>query len=319
MRALITGARGQDGTLLRERLVERGFEVLGVDRAVARNDARDEGIRALDIRDESALRKIVEEFGPNQIYHLAACHHSSEERSGVHLDREMVETNFRSAAVLTTLVAERFPSCRILLAGSSQMYRPIAGRTIVIDEGTIMNPSSFYGWTKAWSRELMAQYRDRRGVFGTTVILFNHESRLRAPHFVTRKISMAAARASIGEAPKLHLMDIYGQADWSSATDIVEAMYLALAAAQPADYVLASGEARRVVDVLEAAFGAVGLDWRDHTTFDHAADRADGALVGDATRARTSLGWLPRTSFDDMIAEMVHSDVKLRTETGQRK
>jgi GDPmannose 4,6-dehydratase len=284
--------------------------VLGIDlpdrnRALVTNMA----IRHVHLTDEPELRSLFSSFRPDEIYHLAACHHSSEDVDDVHLSREMVETNFGAAEILCSIVAERLPTCRILLAGSSQMYRAVPGRTIVVDEGSPMNPASFYGRTKAWSRDLLDYYREHFGVFGTTAILFNHESPLRPATFVTRKITLAAARARLGLEPQLHLLDISSATDWSSASDVVEGMRLSLCAREPLDYVLASGVARRVEQVLDVAFQSVGLDWRGFATFGPPPATPRGTLVGNATRARDSLGWKPRTGFERMIGEMVEFDV----------
>jgi GDPmannose 4,6-dehydratase len=312
VRALVTGAGGQDGSLLVRLLVSHDIQVLGVDRSDAA-DGRHEGaeMRAIDVTDEGAITRLMADFKPDQVYHLAACHHSSEAAGHVALERQMIETNFRSAEFLIEYIAERLPNTRILLAGSSQMYRALDGECLVVSESTPMNPSTFYGRTKAWARELLAYYRNERGIFGTTAILFNHESPRRSPQFVTRKITMAAARAKRGRPEQLHLRDISAKTDWSSASDVVEGMRLMLGASEPDDYVLASGKARRVQDVLDAAFGFVGLDWRALTTFDPPSAGPQSELVGNSLRIRQSLGWQAAVTFEAMIEEMVASDILL--------
>lgn len=302
MRALITGAAGQDGTLLRRLLARRGVQVLGVLRP-GQADAD-----APSLTDASAVKKLFDHFAPDIVFHLAAAHHSSEGTTDGALKREMEDTNFRAAELLAETIAERRPQCRLLLAGSSQMYSAPDVGELVVSEDTPMAPSTFYGETKARSREMLGRLR-QRGVFGVTAILFNHESELRPPQFVTRKISMAAARAKRGLTTQLHLRDITSRTDWSSAHDIVEAMWLALNAPEPADYVLASGTAHSIQDVLEVAFGSVGLDWRTFTTFDPPPPVPRGVLVGDASRAKATLGWTPKVSFEEMIRDMVRADM----------
>lgn len=263
----------------------------------------------MDITDNGAVRHVISDFKPDHIYHLAACHHSSERSRAIELDTEMVAVNFRATELLLSTIARVRPKCRILFAGSSQMYSAPAGHSLLVNEDTPMNPVSFYGYTKSWGRELFAHYRDKRGIFASTAILFNHESPMRRPDFLSRKISIAAARAKLGGTPKLHLLDISRRTDWSSAEDVVEGMRLALSAQVPVDYVFASGMARGVDDALEIAFSSVGLNWKEFATFDHPDKGTGGVLAGDATRARNALGWRPSISFPQMLSAMVASDI----------
>ena len=316
MRALVTGAAGQDGTLLCALLAERGHEVVGLGRnASSGSPAAHVRMLRCDVTQADLIDSVVSDFQPEMIFHLAAAHHSSEETGSVALDQAMVATNFHALEIIVAAIMKRQPSCRVFMAGSSQMYQPTGGRTVV-DETTPMRPSSFYGFTKSWARQLIEHYRTQRGVHAGMGILFNHESPLRAPKFVTRKITMAAAWAALGEPPNLHLRDIASESDWSSALDVVEGMLLAASAPEPGDFVFASGVAHRVEDVLEAAFGAVDLNWREFTTFDIPPGQRRGCLVGKATRARERLGWSPKIGFREMIAGMVRSDLELLRTTG---
>ena len=311
MRAIITGARGQDATLLGRLLLSQGHQVLGTerpDKAVGHSGMRSV---CVDLSDRSAVESLIKEYQPDQIYHLAASHHSSEQRGDLTQDREMVGTNFSAAEVLLSAIALIRPTCRLLLAGSSQMYAPTHGGVNTIDEDTPMVPTTFYGQTKAWSRHLLDHYRKQRSVFGTMVILFNHESRLRSPLFLSRKVTMAAARARAGQPGGLRIRDIRAAIDWSSAHDFVEAMRLAIMAATPEDYVVASGIATKVEEVLEIAFGAVGLDWREHTTVESPVGGDRPVLIGNPARARKVLGWSSQTTIRRMIEDMVAFDLSL--------
>jgi GDPmannose 4,6-dehydratase len=303
MRAIVTGAGGQDGTLMCGLLRSKGLEVLGIGRPRKPGD--------LELTDDAAVSALIRDFAPDRIFHLAAAHHSSEEAVDVDFERQMIETNFRAAEVLVASVAKCRPGCRLLLAGTSQMFRAAAGERRVIDEATPMSPSSFYGRTKAWSRELLAHFRDKWGVFGGTAILFNHESVLRPEKFVTRKVTMAAARAKTRQPVSLELLDLDGSTDWSDASDVVEGMRRCLEADAPADYVLASGRAHSIRELLETAFGAVGLDWRNYVQPRSVAPNGRGVLTGDATRARQRLGWEASIPFETTIREMVAHDVAL--------
>jgi GDPmannose 4,6-dehydratase len=309
VRALVTGAAGQDGTLLRRLLEAEGVEVLGLD-ARQPDASSDRGpVSVLDITDRNAFARVIASFRPDEIYHLAACHHSSEKEGGRPLDARMIATNFATTEVIVTTVAEQFPTCRILFAGTSQMYTP--GISAPVTEATPMAPATFYGLTKSWSRQLLSFYREQRGLFCSTVILFNHESPLRGPEFLTRKITLAAARASRTGQSDLHLRDVTAQVDWSSARDIVRGMRLALSVSTPRDFVLASGEAHSVRDVLDVAFGYVGLDWREYTRYDPPPAHPSTPLVGDPSRIETEAGWRREKTFQSMIEEMVMEDLSL--------
>lgn len=309
MRAIITGAKGQDGKLLRSSLEGRGYLVLGIDRP--RPDlvnAHTGDFVRLDLTDEMAVKRVFHEFEPDEIYHLAACHHSSEQK-GLQLEREMIRTNFQAVEVLVAVIQKFRPACRLFIAGSSQMYRAEGRGLTVIDESTSTTPSTFYGFTKAWSRELLAYHRRNNGLFGCMGILFNHESCLRPATFLSRKISIAAAHAKLGYSAKLQIRNIASEVDWSAAEDVVEGMRLALSASSPQDYVLASGRSHRVSEVLDIAFDYVGLNWRNYTEFEEPSDRRESALVGNAQKARIALGWQPYITFEKMIRQMVAYDL----------
>jgi len=304
--------RGQDGRLLHTLLASRGEEIVGIDRPRNKSalDNTDEFLQ-LDLCDEKAVFKLLAEYRPDRIFHFAACHHSSEQNDDATVERQMIRTNFLAAEVLLAGVLKICPSCRVLMAGSSQMYRPVGAGQTVIDEATATNPATFYGHTKAWSRELLDHYRNRHGLFCLMAILFNHESPLRGPRFLTRKVTMAAARAYLGQPPNLQIRNISAAVDWSSAQDFVEAMSCAMDGTEPADYVLASGRATTVEELLGIAFGAVGLDWRDHTVSESESAMSVPTLVGDAGRALRVLGWQPRESFTELITRMVTYDLQL--------
>jgi len=302
MKVLITGAAGQDGTLLRRFLRGRGHEILGIARRIDSSAECSEELVRLDITDMAAVATTIREFAPEQVYHLAVCHQSSDQQSTIALDQEMLRTNVLALQTIASTLVEHLPACRLLSAGSSRMYSATAA-DCVVDEQTGMSPSTFYGWTKAWARELVAFYRERHGLYGVTAILFNHESPLRASTFVSSKITHAAARAKRHGRCELHLRDVGAAADWMSAGDAVEAMVLALSAPDPLDYVVASGTRHTVQDILEVAFGHVGLDWREFTRSDRSTAPGQPAVIGDPSRIRKA-GWTPRVTFSQLISEM---------------
>ena len=293
--ALVTGIRGQDGSLLAELLTERGYRVVGLARA------------ELDIAAHpEALAEVVARVRPDEIYHLAAAHRSSEpgtvEDDALHA--QMTAVNYAAPLVLARALLAQGHG-RLVFAASSQMYTP-ALPPLRIDETTPRAPASYYGGTKARALAELAELRASRGLAVSTAILFNHESPRRSPAFVSRKITQAAARIAAGRERELVLLDTSSRADFSSARDIVEGLH-AMALAAPDDRVLASGELRAIHELCAAAFGAVGLDWRDHVR----STREPGerpALVGDPGRAERELGWV-RRSFAEWVGEMVESDV----------
>lgn len=307
MRAIVTGSRGQDGTLLCQQLRDEGTEVI----EVTRRGVSDR--EPVDLTSREAVEALFAKFRPDEVYHLAASHHSAEQAVDIAFEEQMIGTNFRAAETMATVIARKHKTTRLLLAGTSKTYRAAPGNELVVDESTPMEPANFYGRTKAWSRELLTYFRDSWGVFGCTAILFNHESPLRPARFVTRKVTLAAAQAKRGELSRLNMLDVGSRTDWSSAKDIVGGMRLAMRAKEPADYVLASGTAHSVAELLDVAFSAVGLDWKKFVHSEMPPGASGGTLIGNADRARRQLGWEPHVSFEMMIREMVQHDLDAST------
>jgi GDPmannose 4,6-dehydratase len=311
--ALITGPCGQDGTLLARHLRGLGYRVIGIVRPGFLTDTPttrcDVEFVECDISDQAAWSKLLSEYVPHEIYHLAACHHSTHGGNGQwnhQLKKKMIETNFLSTKALAFAMLEAGSRCHLIYAGSSQMYS--AERLHhEIDERAERKPSTFYGCTKAWSMELLGQLRKDCALRASTAILFNHESPLRQPQFVSRMISLAAAAASRGDPVNLDLLNIGARTDWSSASDVVRALHLMATAKRPSDFVVASGELHSVRAILDIAFGHVGLDWRTLVTTKR--DVEQPALVGNAALLETTLGWRRQQSFPDMIRQMVDADI----------
>lgn len=314
--AIITGPCGQDGALLSRHLRGLGYRVVGIVRpgfrAGPHGNAGDVDLVEADICDHAAWSKLLSEHAPQEIYHLAACHHSTDDERGPHdqqLKKEMVHTNFLSTQALAFAVLEAKSRCHLIYAGSSQMYSA-EGLHHEIDESTDRKPSTFYGHTKAWSMELLGQLRKDCGLRASTAILFNHESPLRRPQFVSRKISQAAAAAHDGDPVHLDLLNVGARADWSSANDVVRALHLMARAERAADFVVASGELHSVRAMLDIAFGHVGLDWNSLVTVQR--DVEQPALVGNATLLERQLGWSRQQSFSELIRQMVDADIAAR-------
>lgn len=310
--ALITGVLGQDGSLLAELLLSRGYRVVGAVKAgsaTPREGALGELTFVVpDFADPIALRRLLEKWQPDELYHLAAFHHSSQDNSvsaGLAGKSAMLATNFLSTQALAFALAEMQSACHLVFASSSQIFTAVE-MDHEVTERSPRQPATFYGHTKSWGMDLIAFLRGESSLRASSAILFNHESPRRGEQFVSRKITRAAAQAAMGNPAALSLRNIGARVDWSSARDVVQALNLIGASAVPRDYVVASGTLHSVRDLLAAAFSHVGLDWRRYTTYHE--DRVTPALVGCARALSDALGWRPALSFQQMIAEMVDHD-----------
>jgi len=312
-RALITGVCGQDGSYLAERLHADGVELHGIVRRADDRDARNlDGVRdALtfhhgDLLEQGTFRAVIEATRPDEIYHLAAPAFVPDSWTAIADTMQSIAT---VTGELIDAVREHVPAARVVLAASREIFGAAAPSPQ--REDTPCLPSSPYGVAKLAAHRLVGVARDRDGLHLSSAILFNHESPRRHPQFLSRKVTAAAAAISLGRQDELLLGDLDAVRDWSAAIDIVEGLALMAAAAEPGDYVLASGIGRRVRDLVDVAFACVGLDPHTHLRVDPSLvrPREPSAAVGDATRAHQRLGWLPRTSFEALIAEMVGADL----------
>tara|TARA_B110000444_G_scaffold246516_1_gene268151 strand:- start:594 stop:1580 length:987 start_codon:yes stop_codon:yes gene_type:complete len=318
--AIITGIYGQDGSILAEYLKSKEYKVVGLVSKVRENFLGLEfaEIIQVDITDSSELKKIFNSYNPDECYHLAAAHHSAEQKSDSEIHTDMLKVNFLSTKVMIDVILEVVPNCRFLYAGSSQMFSADADITI-IDEKTPYNPSSFYGITKVASAQLISLMRRNNNFWGMTVILFNHESVKRTENFLSRKVTSAAAKfanetnqSQPAEINKLFLNDVCARVDWSAASDFIRAFHLSLQADDPSDLVLASGHVHSVSELLEEAFSAVDLDWTDYTeTKNETNNTLKPCLQGNSIKAMKKLDWIPHKSFSDLIKEMVENDLKI--------
>jgi GDPmannose 4,6-dehydratase len=302
--ALITGILGQDGSLLAELLLDRGYRVVGVVRPGARPsaDPRCELVE-IDLATTGWATDLIGRVRPDEVYYLAACHRSSE--PGLRDDPErMVAVNHAAPLALAhaLLTAGRG---RLVFAASSQMYTP-ALPPPRIDERTPRAPATFYGVTKANSLAAIAWLRDHQGLAASTATLFNHESPRRAMSFVSRKITTAAARIAAGLERELELADTSARADFSSARDIVEGLHAMALETEPRDYVLGSGELHTIEELCDVAFKAAGLDYREFVRPTPRTERP--ALVADTRQIEERLHWQRRHSFEAWIGEMVTAD-----------
>lgn len=312
--ALITGALGQDGSLLAELLLSRGYRVVGVVRAGStlpvEGPLTGVAFVATDLVDPMAVRALLEEWRPDELYHLAAFHHSSQDNSvstALAGKDAMLSTNFLATKTLAFALMEMQSACHLVFASSSQMFTAVE-MSHQISEQSPRQPATFYGHVKSWSMDLLAFLRDESGLRASSAILFNHESPRRDVQFVSRKITRAAAQAAAGGRPTLELHNIGARVDWSSARDVVQALSLMGRSGAPRDYVVASGALHAVRDLLQTAFGHVGLDWSQFASFRE--DRATPALSGQTRAIEATLGWERTVTFEDMVTEMVDHDLR---------
>jgi GDPmannose 4,6-dehydratase len=312
-RALITGITGQDGSYLAELLLEQGYEVAGVVRRLSapnvwRIQHLLERITVLqaDLLDQLSLIKAVEQVRPHELYNLAAMSFVP-----ASWDQPMLTGEFNSQGVTRVLEAVRRvdPAVRVYQASSSEMFGKV--REVPQTELTPFYPRSPYGVSKVFGHYITVNYRESYGLFACSGILFNHESPRRGLEFVTRKVTHGVARIKLGLADSLALGNLDARRDWGFAGDYVRAMWLMLQQETPDDYVVATGESHSVQELVEVAFGHVGLDWRKHVTLDPKFLRPAEVdhLIGDASRARDVLGWTPTVDFPGLVTMMVEADL----------
>jgi GDPmannose 4,6-dehydratase len=313
-KAVITGITGQDGSYLAEFLLEKGYEVHGlVRRSSSFNTWRIDHVRDRlvlhygDLVDQNSLVRIFASVGPDEVYNLAA-------QSHVKVSFEMPEytTDVTAMGVLRVLdaVRELGLKTRVYQAGSSEMFGLIQENPQT--ERTPFHPRSPYGVAKVFGHWTSVNYRESYGIHVSNGILFNHESPRRGENFVTRKITLGLAAIKKGKAKSLHLGNLDAKRDWGYAKDYVEAMWLMLQQDTPDDYVVATGETHSVKEFLEEAFSGQGLHWKDHVVIDPRFFRPAEVdlLLGDATKARTKLGWTPQVSFKQLVRLMVEADLE---------
>jgi len=313
-RALITGITGQDGSYLAELLLGKGYEVTGiVRRSSAPNLWRIEHLldrielRPGDLLDQLSLMKVLAEVHPHELYNLAAMSFVP-----ASWDQPMLTGEFNAQGVTRVLEAIRQvdPEIRLYQASSSEMYGKV--REVPQNELTPFYPRSPYGVSKVFAHYITVNYRESYDLFAVSGMLFNHESPRRGLEFVTRKVSDGVARIKLGLADTLSLGNLDAHRDWGFAGDYVQAMWMMLQQDRPDDFVIATGISHSVRDLVEVAFGHVGLDWRKHVKLDPKLIRPAEVehLIGDSTKARTQLGWSPKVDFDGLVKMMVDADLE---------
>ncbi|GLX97499.1 GDP-mannose 4,6-dehydratase [Herbidospora sp. NBRC 101105] len=319
-RALITGITGQDGSYLAEHLVSEGYEVWGLVRGqsnprVARLPKDIHLVRG-DLLDQGSLISAVEKVRPDEVYNLGAISFVPMSWEQAELTAEVTGMGVLRMLEAIRVCSSRGGEIRFYQASSSEMFGQV--RETPQTEVTPFHPRSPYGVAKAYGHFLTQNYRESYGMYAVSGILFNHESPRRGAEFVTRKVSLGVARIKLGLATELRLGNLEARRDWGFAGDYVRAMHLMLQAAKPEDYVIGTGRTQSVRELVEAAFSAAGLDWERYVIADQALHRPAEVdlLCADPKKARTQLGWEPTVPFEELIAMMVESDLRLLSEGG---
>ena len=313
--ALITGMTGQDGSYLAEYLLAKSYRVVGMVRRsstvnferIAHLQDQIEFVNA-DLLDQVSLINALEEYQPDEVYNLAA--------------QSFVQTSFgqpvltgETTAIGVTRLLDAIrlikPDARFYQASTSEMFGKV--QAVPQAEDTAFYPRSPYGVAKLYGHWITVNYRESYDLHASSGILFNHESPRRGMEFVTRKISHTAAQIKLGMASELRLGNLDAQRDWGFAGDYVEAMWMMLQQDQPDDYVIATGETHTVREFVQRAFDRLGLDWEKYVVIDERFFRPAEVdlLVGNPNKARSALGWEPRTSFSDLVDIMVDADMDL--------
>jgi GDPmannose 4,6-dehydratase len=321
--ALITGITGQDGSYLAELLLEKGYVVHGVvrrsssmnrgriDHLQHANPGHAEGSRFVlhygDMTDSGGLNRLVKTIRPTEIYNLAAQSHvqisfDQPEYTG---DADGLGTTRLLEAIRTTGLPTRFYQ-----ASTSEMFGLSPPPQ---SETTPFHPRSPYAAAKLYAHWMTINYREAQKLFACSGILFNHESPRRGENFVTRKVTRGIAQILAGKTDKLRMGNLEAKRDWGHARDYVEAMWLMLQQDEPDDFVIATGVTRSVQEFVEAAFNLAGLDWNKYVVIDEAYFRPADVhqLRGDASKAAKKLGWKPKTTFAELVHEMLEHDLKL--------
>lgn len=318
-RALITGITGQDGSYLKELLLTKGYEIYGLIRRSSsaqtiQMDSQGPSASTArliygDLNDTGSVIQALAEIRPDEIYNLGA-------QSHVRVSFDIPEYTANTIALGTIRLLEgirrlKLKNTRFYQASSSELFGKATESPQ--KETTPFHPCSPYACAKAHAYWATVNYREFHNLFTANGILFNHESPRRDPNFVSRKITMGAARIKLGLQKKLHLGNLEAQRDWGYAKEYVEAMWLMLQQEQPDDFVIATGELHSVKEFTQEAFAHLGLDWQRHVEVDQRYywPSVVERLKGDTSKARSKLGWQARTSFRELIHLMVDADLGL--------
>ena len=312
-KAIITGVCGQDGSYLAEYLYSKGYKVYGVDRSFDHLPSQVKNtiseLHKIDLSIPKLLKKLIQNIVPDEIYHLAAYHFSSQKDGNMKMSFEPFNAiNLLATNEILDTIRDNSMECHFFYPSSSHIFGKVDN--FPQNEKTSYRPNSFYSITKAAGNELCKLYREYYGVYAAVGILYNHESPRRPLSFVTSQIAEAAAKASQGRKYKLELRDLDAIVDWGAAQDYVHAMWLTLQQPYSDDYVIASGVPRSVQEFAKVAFDYVGLNSSNFIYQNQAVKKNEGfPYVGDSSKIQTNCGWHPVISFKDLVIDMVKAHI----------
>ena len=296
-KTIIFGSNGQDGRCLSELLLARGDEVIGISRA-----------SGIDLLNQESVANLIKATKPDEIYYLAAFHHSSEQKteSEVSLWNQSIQTHLTAPSILLECVRLHSPQTRIFYASSSLVFGVGNG---VLAESSPFSPDSPYAITKAAGMAMCQYYREKHQVFVSVGILFNHESEFRATKFLSKKIASTIAAIQKGTATRLELGNLSAQVDWGYARDYVEAMTRILKLPTPENFVISSGKLHSVKQFVEIAFKMAGMESQQYVVENASLlHRNIPPRFGDYSKLHTMTGWTPTTSFDKLIQILLKSE-----------
>ena len=313
--ALLTGVTGQDGSYLAELLLEKGYFVVGLKRRTSLicTDRIDHifehenfKIEYFDLNDTGSIYRLLNKYRPDEFYNLAA-------QSHVKVSFDVPENTVDGVAMGTLRILEAIrnilPTCKVYQASSSEMFgdNPESPQ----NEETRLMPASPYACAKVFAHNLVRNYRESYGIYACSGILFNHESPRRGETFVTRKITMAAAKIKLGLQNKLYLGNLKAKRDWGFAGDYVKLMWMMLQQENPDDYVISTGETHTVEEFLHVVFEHAGLNVNDYVEIDPSLFRPHEVplLLGDSSKAKNKLNWEPKVKFKDLAIMMFEHDL----------
>tara|TARA_R110002074_G_scaffold86768_1_gene191498 strand:+ start:202 stop:1176 length:975 start_codon:yes stop_codon:yes gene_type:complete len=314
--AIITGVTGQDGSYLAEFLLEKGYKVVGLKRRTSTicterldhiYEHENFELRYFELNDSGCMWKLLSEYKPDEIYNLAAQSHV---RVSFEVPESTTDTIVMGTLRLLEAARHVVPNVRFYQASSSEMFGDNPQNPQ--DESTALMPASPYACAKVYAHHLVRNYRESYGFHASSGILFNHESPRRGETFVTRKITMAAARIKLGLQDKLYLGNLDAKRDWGYAGDYVKMMWLMLQQETPDDYAIATGETHTVREFLEVVFDYAGLNIEKYVEQDKRLFRPHEVplLLGDARKAKDKLGWAPEVRFKELAIMMYESDLE---------
>ena len=320
-RALITGITGMDGSHLADFLLEKGYEVFGLERRTSSKNVVNikhiaDRITIIpgDLLDQASLFRALRVSDPDEVYNLAA---QSFVRASFDAPMQTAEVTGLGVLRMLEAIREYGKPIKFYQASTSEMFGKV--RETPQKETTLFYPRSPYGVAKVYGHWITKNYREAYDMFNVCGILFNHESERRGHEFVTRKITDGVAKIKLGLADHITLGNLDARRDWGYSPDYIEAMWLMLQQDEPDDYVIATGESHSIKDFLKAAFNEIGIkDWESYVKQDERYMRPSEVdyLVGDISKVKRLLNWEPTTSFDELVRKMVHHDLELLRNSG---